>query len=275
MKRFILCFALTLSCMAPSAMAGQVADFSAPVPGLPGRTWLDLVKQVVSDAKEAEPPLYGFVGHRGIELRGLQDGAASGDWAETATVIGLDAEAVEVGGRKRIVLALELQDADVSPLVLFEGEGEGRLLDAVDVRTDMHTSYNDPMVQSLGVDGALVTSRGWHSNSNQSYAINTLILIGREKIALIGQVFVYSDNDCRSQVLEKESITLHPAKPLAEIRVSIAHETARLRRDCSTVIGRPQVKIARGAFTWDPAKNEYVARTKALDKLAEENAKRF
>lgn len=275
MKRFIHCLAFALFCVAPSAMAAQISDFNKPVPGLPGKTWLDLIRKVVIDAKQAEAPLYGLVGHKGVELRWLQEGQPNGDWDETINVIGVDAEALDIGGRKRIVLALELQDAVVSPLALFEGDGEGKLLDAIDVQTDMHTSYDEAMTRSLGPNGALVVSRGWHSNSNQSYAINSLIMIGPEKFSLIGQVFVYGDNDCRSQVLEKESITLVPATPLAEIQVSITHETAKLGKDCSTVVGKPQVKVVRGTFTWDTAKNAYAGKTEQLDKLAKENEKRF
>lgn len=273
MSRFILTFFLCFFC-AP-AMAAQINDFGASVPGLSGKTWLDLVKKIVPDAKPAEAPLYGLIGHEGIALRFIEDGQLGEDWAETINVIGLDGEVFEVGGRKRIIVALNLQDADVSPLALFEGEGEGKLLDAIDVRTDMHTSYNETMTRPLGRNGALVTSKGWHSNSSQSYRINSLVMIGPEKFSLIGQVFVYGDNDCRSQIMEKESIVLVPAEPFAEIRVSIAHSFAKLRKDCSTIVGKPDVKIAHGSFTWDAAKNAYVGKTEQLDKLAKENEKRF
>lgn len=274
MKSLLFLLALPMLWTSPT-VAAPINDVHAPVPGLSGRTWLDLVRQAVPDAKPAEASLPGLMGREGIALRRLQGDEPNGDWGETIKITGLDGEAFEVGGRKRIVLALELYYAEVSPLLLFEGEGEGRMLDAVDVRTDLHTSYDKPMTQSLGKGGALIVSKGWHGNSNQSYRINSLILAEPEKFSFIGEVFVYGEADCRSQIIEKETIKLLPSQPLAEIQVSITHQVTKLRSDCSTMIGKPSTKVVRGSFMWDSARNTYTGRTQQLDALAKENEKRF
>lgn len=274
MKHLLLCLALTLFWMMSPVEAAPIRNIHAAVPGLSGRTWLDLVKQAVPDAEPAEASIPGLTGREGMALRRLQD-EPSGDWGETINIAGLDGEIFEVGGRKRIILALKLYDGDVAPLLLFDGEGEGKLLDAVDVRTDLHTSYDEPMTRALGKSGALVVSKGWHGNSNQSYRVNSLVLIGPEKFSFIGEFFVYGEADCRSQIIEKETIKLISTQPLAEIQISIAHQVAKLRNDCSTMIGKPRTKVVPGSFKWDATRNAYVGETQQLDALAKENEKRF
>ncbi len=274
MKRLLLCLALPML-WTSAGTAAPIDDFHAPISGLAGRTWLDLVKQALPDAKPTEASLPGLTGRKGIALRRLQDNEPAGDWGETVNLVGLDGEVFEVGGRKRVILALKLYDADVSPLLLFEGEGEGRMLDAVDVRTDQHTSYDEPMIRSLGKDGALLVSKGWHGNSNQSYRISSLILAGADKLSFIGEFFVYGEADCRSQIIEKDAVKLIPSQPMAEIQVSIAHQVAKLRNDCSTIIGKPRTKVVHGSFTWDAGRKGYTGKTEQLDALAKENEERF
>ena len=276
--RLILGFVLLLTPIGAQAIAAGISDFNASVPGFPGKTWADLVKRIVPDAEPTGDSFVKMVGHEGIGLRSLDDKAYKPEWDEEIRITGLSAEPVVVSGRRRLVVSLTLlsEDFGVAPLVLMEGEGEGRVLDAVDVTTDKQTSFEEPMTRPLGPEGALVVVRGWHDNSGQSYDIRSLVMAGAEKFTLIGSVSAFGEATCDHRMTQTATIATKPAVPFAEIQVSVSRKTTALRRsDCETVVGKPKTEGIRGSFRWDRARNGYVGDTKALDRLATENEKRF
>ncbi len=52
-------------------------------------------------------------------------------------------------------------------MMLFDADG--RLLDAVDVVADMHTSMDNAGPEPLGGGAAVVGIRNWHDNSSESF----------------------------------------------------------------------------------------------------------
>ncbi len=132
------------------------------------------------------------------------------------------------------------------------------------------------MARPLGADGALIVVQGSHGNSNQSYDLRSLIMAGPEKFTLIGSVFALGDGTCDRKMTQAVNIETKPAKPFAEIHLSVTRKTSKLRRsDCKTVIGKTRTEVIRGSFKWDPARKAYIGNTKALERLAQENEKRF
>jgi hypothetical protein len=271
-------FVLFLSLVGASAGAAEIKDLDAPVPGLSGRTWADVVRRIVSDARPTGDPFVKMTGREGIELRSLDGGESKPQWDKDIRITGVLAEPVIISGRNRLIVSLRLkaEDTGVAPLVLMEGEGEGRVLDALDVATDMHTSFEEPLTRRLGADGVLVVVKGWHDNSSQSYDIRSLVMAGPEKFTRIGSVSSFGEGTCDRKMTQTARIDTKPAQPFAEIRVSVTRKTSKLRRsDCETVIGKPKTEVIRGSFRWDPARNAYVGDTKALERLAKENEERF
>ena len=90
---------------APAALAGNtVTDFAAPVPGLGGKTWLDLLRQAAPDLK-VDGPSHDrrLTGSLDKPLRPL---SPSGEKREhpPVDIASLDATRLDIGGKPRWIV---------------------------------------------------------------------------------------------------------------------------------------------------------------------------
>ncbi len=258
--------------MAAPARAAPVDDLSAPA--FADVSWLALLQRALPGATIEPTRRNAVTAARAIELRPLGDVFGDGGWGRTIRVSKVDAQRVEIDGKRRIIATLSLDDGDAAPVLLFEGEGEGRLLDAVNVRTDQLASFPEPAVQRLGPAGALLTARSTHSNSNQSYAITTLAMVGAERFTLIGTVLTYGERTCRTAMRQDLAIAVRPARPMARIDLAVTRREQGMTRDCRERPGGRRAVI-RGAYVWDAARGAYVGRRAAIDRLEKANEGRF
>ena len=60
----------------------------------------------------------------------------------------------------------------VGLIALFDDAG--KLVNAVNVRGDIHISFGENYVRPLGANGALVIAHNWHDNSEQSYDLDLI-----------------------------------------------------------------------------------------------------
>lgn len=267
-------FVAALSLLAvPSGRAAEIDDLSREA--FAGKSWLDLLRQALPDIA-ADPRLkHVATAGRGVELKPLGDTFGEGGWGAPIRVISVEAHRATIGGRPRLVLALTLENEAAAPLLLFEGDGEGRLLDAANVKTDQQSSLIAPGLRPLGPQGALLTARSTHSNSNQAYAIASLVLVSAERFSLIGAALTYSERDCRKESTQDLAIATRPAAAMATIELSVTQRVRRNRADCETPAGRETRRLVRGAYVWNAARGAYVPRRAALDRLEKANEGRF
>jgi hypothetical protein len=254
-------FAAIAIAVAPAAHAGNtVTDFDAPVPGLGGKTWLDLLRQAASDIKVDGPSDDRSL--KGTLDKPLRPLSPSGEQRETPApvdIASLDATRLDIGGKPRWIVLGQGDSFKAAPLMLFEAAGDGRLLDAVDVVGDMHTSMEDNAPMSLGGGAALAAVRNWHDNSEESYDALTLALVAGDHISLIGETGAVGVRTDAARDAEGVSFDVRPerGRALASIVTIVTHEKQRLGADGQTLVGRPVVQKSQRIFRWNAVKGRY------------------
>lgn len=276
MRRRLAALALgaALVLAAGSAGAAAVNDLSEAVPDLPGKTWLDLLRQVFADLAPSDKYATPGSATQMIELRSIGVGDESwvgcGDRIELESV---DAQTFRIDGEQRVIVSASMSDDCVGLIALFDGAG--KLLDAVNVKGDQHVSFAGDYIRPLGPDGALVIVSNWHDNSSQSYESTSLILAAKTGFVAIGDVLAFGSRSCRDQFTEETVTRTAPAKPMARIDVEVKRRAQKFAADCTTKRGRETLQVFTGSWRWNAGRGAYQPHTAQLDALAKANAKDF
>jgi hypothetical protein len=262
------------------AAADEAGPFDVAVPGLPGKTWIDLLTQIFPDIA-ATPRGYAEASEV-IDLRSI--GAGDESWVRCGDKIGFytrDGRPVRLAGRDYLIVTVLLEDDCVGPLALFDDAGE--LVDAVNVKGDQHVSFSDDYVRPLGPNGALVIASLWHDNSSMSYDISSLLLATPAGFSTIGNVLALGSRMCGEDgkngelLLEESKIRVVPnGDPLARIDAAVTRSLQRLDADdCKTKIGHEVKTTFDGYWRWNVSKRAYEAHTREIDLLDKWNEKHF
>ena len=252
-----------------------IDDFAASIPEIPGKTWLDLLRQLFPDVAEAEGGSSGATASEIISLRSI--GAADESWLQCdggIKIRNLDARPAQLAGRRFLIVTVEIPNDCAGLLALFDETG--KLVDAVNVKGDQHASFSGDYVRPLGTGGALVIASSWHDNSNQSYDLTMLILAKPDGLSSIGDVFALGSRTCREVMTEETTVRVaRDGAPLARIDVEVRRRIQKLAEDCETKLSRPAVASFRGNWRWNAKKTAYDARADELARLAAWNQKHF
>jgi hypothetical protein len=154
-------------------------------------------------------------------------------------------------------------------------DGDGKLVDAVNLRGDQHLTFSGDYFRPLGSAGALVIGHNWHDNSNQSYDLDSLTLAAPGGFSAIGDVFAFGSRDCQRQFTEDAKISVVPTKPMARIEVAVTREASKFAADCATKVGRKVTTKFNGSWRWNARKGTYEPHTRELDLLTHWNLKDF
>ncbi len=251
----------TVLAAAPAAHAGNtVTDFAAPVPGLGGKTWLDLLRQAAPDL-EVDGPSDDrrLTGSLDKPLRPLSPTGEKRETPAPVDIASLDATRLDIGGKPRWIVLGQGDSFKAAPLMLFEADGAGRLLDAVDVVGDMHTSMDETAPVALGGGAALAAVRNWHDNSNESFDDLTLALVAGDRFTLIGEAGGDGARTATARDAEGVSFDVRPerGRALASVVTTVTHEKQRFAADGETPVGRPVVQKWQRVFRWSAAKGHY------------------
>jgi hypothetical protein len=253
---------------------GDIADLTEPVAGTSGKTGRDLLRQLFADLEvRADSRRIGSATQM-IDLRSI--GAADDSWIGCGHHIDIEyahAHPLQLAGQQRVVVVVALADECAAPLAMFDGDG--KLVDAVNLRGDQHLSFSGDYVRPLGSAGALVIGHNWHDNSDQSYDLDSLILAAPGGFSVIDDVFAFGSRDCQGKFTEDAKISIVPAKPMARIEVAVKRETRKFAADCTTQVGRKVTTTFNGWWRWDVRKGAYEPHTRELDLLADWNQKHF
>jgi hypothetical protein len=240
------------------AVAETVDDFSASVPGVPGKTWIDLLRQVFPDI--ALGPKHEAVVRGDIALRPIeQDGVFTDECPDELKLSALEVSEARIAEKRRLIVGIATEgDVCAAPLALFEGNGEGKLLDAVNVKQDKNYSFGRDFTRALGPDGQLAVVTSFHINAGEGYDIETLILATADKLSSIGSVFAKSEMDCRRSVSQEATVSIAPDYgAFARIAGYVKTATRRLASDCQTPQGKEMIAIARTDWRWNAARRAY------------------
>jgi hypothetical protein len=249
---------VALMLAAVPAMADTVDDFTTAVPGVPGKTWIDLLRQAFPDI--AIGPKNEAIVHGDIALRSIEeDGAFTDECPDELKLRSLEVAQVRISGKNRLIVGVATDgDACAAPLALFEGSGSGKLLDAANVKQDKNYSFGRDLARSLGPDGQLVVVTNFHINAGEGYDTETLVLATAGKLSSIGSVFAKSETDCRRSISTEATISLAPDYgPFARITGYIKTGTRRVAADCQTPQGKEMITIDRIDWRWSAARQAY------------------
>jgi hypothetical protein len=259
--------------------APDLPEATGAVAGHPGVTYLDLLRQAIPDLamNAADKQVEGHL----TSLRHIMGKDAGGDPPDPVTVDFLEVRHIKAGGRPRLVVLVNLGQAEDSAqsttlMALYDDAPQPKLLDALDVGVDKDTGFNDkPSQIALGPgDDALVTYSE-HSNSNQSYQARLVIFVRGDRLRLIDDIFVLSDNACGYQRDETPVFATRPGAPYATLEVTVTERLKRLDEDCGDQgVPAPYVRTYRASYRWDAAKGAFVSHGD-LDKLDKLNRGRF
>lgn len=163
-------------------------------------------------------------------------------------------------------------------LAVFDDSRPARLLDAVDVGMDRATAFGEhPLVQISARDTALVTSR--HSNSNQSYALNAVILLHEGKLVLVDTFLVFGERGCG--FTQSQSIAFKRRRPIKPAQYDDLDVTIRERRRATREVcddaswKKPFTRTTSAIYRWSPTSQRFLPSSDVLKRLAEKTAERF
>lgn len=268
-----LIFALWLGLSGAPAQASSSNDFTAGVPEFPEKTWLVLLQPIFPDI--AALSTAGATAKEMIDLHSI--GVADDSWINCGDDIHLivaNADSVSLAGQSRLIVTVSLADDCVALLALFDGDG--KLIQAVNVKGDQHTGLGVDHANPVGDGGALVTVANWHDNSSQSYDDTMLVLAKPDGFSVIGNVSAFGDRVCREGTTETATIHTRPTRAFfAPIEVEVQRTVQKYAADCETKLGPARISRVVGEWRWNPAKGAYDAHTSQLDALAKRNRKRF
>jgi len=206
-------FAVLAVCIAASVAFGPanaevIGDFTLPVRDIPGKTWLDLSRQVFPDIAASSAPNIAATATDMIAVHSI--GVADDSWTNCGDRIdlaGLAFYPLRLAGKDRLILTPSIADDCVPLLVLFDDKGT--LVDVVNVKGDQHAGLSADFVRplggagSIGPPGALVTVTNWHDNSDQSYDDTMLLLVKPDGFSVIGDVPAFGSHTCRANLPKK------------------------------------------------------------------------
>jgi len=272
------CGVVVASCLGLAA-ASAVEETSAapddPVPGVPGLTYLGLLREIVPDLEGVDG---SYRGRTVVPLRHI----SGPDWEaappEEPAVSDISALRLDDG---RILLLVDLGMASDAAegfvvLALFDLAATPRLVDAADVAYDRFTGFGDPVTLDLGAGGLAVLTRSSHWNSSQTYVTNAIIAVG-ERFELIDSVFTLDERSCSYERTQQVELTARNegAGPAA-IEGTIVDTTAPTGNDCGDETA-PEAASETISVTWrwDEAEKRYKPDSDAFDRLAAEAEERF
>lgn len=281
LRKLALALAVLLApLVAAQAAAGNDRGFTGEVPGVAGKSWIDLLSQIFPDIAASDGG--GATASDINDLRSI----GPGDDARVKCVDNIrlsdrDAKPIHLAGGGYVVVTVTIEDECVGLIALFDGAG--KLVDAVNIRGDVHVSFSDDYVRPLGTEGALVIATLWHDNSSQSYDRTALVLARVGGLSAIGNMRAFGERMCGEngkpgQLLNEESkVKVTPnGDPFARIEVTVTRSLQNLAaKDCETARGPVAKTNFTGSWRWNTQKNTYEAHTPALDSLSKWNEKHF
>lgn len=265
--RLLLLAALLITALAASAAAaehGQVFDLGdkAPVPG--NKLWRDLLGQLFPDLRQ-EPWKDGRTADfidRQIDIRAIDKQSFEDDCPDKPLRIEyLDYAAVQIDNKSHLIVGITTDlDACFGALALFSGEGDAKLLDAVNIQQDANYLFGNNFVRSLGAGAQLVVADSFHTTTSSSPDNYVLVLATADKLSLIDNVDGQSEWDCdhHRSIAEEPYVAIAPDYGAYDrITGYIKRIVQPLGQDCRTHGGDPKITITRTDWRWDAAKKAY------------------
>jgi hypothetical protein len=284
--RFRLCIGALVAAAGLAAADLAAADDTAqpddPVPGHPGVTYLDLLRQALPGLA-LNPADNEYEAHLKKPLPHLAGADFQTDPPDPVTVSAFEVQTIHAGGKTRLLLLAELGPAEdsadgVALLALYDDAARPRLLDAVDAGVDRETGFDEHPLLPLGPGDDAVLTYSEHFNSDQTYSGRLLFFVRGDRLRLIDDISAFSDRFCGYERDETPVFATRPdpGAPHPEIDVTVTEDLKHVDEDCSDdVIPDAYTRSFHASYRWDAAKGDYVRSQSDLDKLDQEDQARY
>lgn len=283
-RRAVLALGCVLAATPAIADQGPLKNAGDTVPGHPGLTYADLVRQVAPDLR-LNADDHRVEGHFKMPPRHLAGEVFQGEPSEPAVLGFIEDKRIRVGGKKRIALLADLGGKEgriesLALLMLFDDEGgTPKLLDAADVGIDKDTGFADQAVLPLGSgDSALVT---WSEHGAAGLAMGGYMIVSPvgDRLAMVAQVPLTSESLCGWKAIETAHFgtASDPGGPLHRIEATVTVRISHTGQDGCNDEHQPAAAthIFHAAWGWNPDSRRFEPSASTLDGLEALNKQLF
>jgi len=264
---------LTTATLALSAPAFAEAPGDA-VPGHPGVTYAMLLKQIAPDLTKDENNVWTLSGMKAFR----NIGAPKEAFAEAISFGSLTVVHMREDGHKRILLFSGDYgggDGFDALLAAFDDEAKTpKLLDYMNVGGDRFNDLREVKPIAAATDMFVVTSS--HSNSNQSYELDTPMFLRGGKLQSITTLFVFGNSFCRYSEGQSASYAASPQPklPYYTLKISVSVDIVLSgETECGDAMKPPKgrSRVVSDIYRWNG--KTFVPTTKAVEALSAANWK--
>lgn len=267
--------------VAGGATAATIFPPDTPVPGHPGLTYLDLLRQVIPDLA-TDPGDHQIHGHMSAPLRHLAGPDHGGDPPDPVTVTLVDVRTIRAGGQPRLVVMADLGTTGVESttlVALYDDSRTPKLLDKVDVGLDRDTGFSEQGPLTLGPGDNALISYSEHFNTSQTYQAWLLLFVRHDRFALIDTQYALASRACGWSREETPVFSTRPdpGRPYRRVVITVREKLVRDGADgCGDdPIPRPDHHLYRAEFRWNPATRRFETRSTDLKRLDRLNQASF
>jgi len=261
---------LTAAVLAFTAPAFAEAPDDA-VPGHPGVTYAKLLRQIAPDlAKDQDT----WTLSRIKNFRGMAP--SKEPLSEAVSFSELTVLHVREDGHKRILLFSGDAAGDEgfdTLIAAFDDEAKTpRLLDYMNVGGDRFNSLGEVKPIAAATDMFLVSST--HSNSNQSYELDTPMFLRGGKFQTVDTFFIFGNSFCSYSETQSPTYGTKPGKPYYDLTVSVSVDVVRNDDECGSDSTKPPKagkRVVTDTYRWNG--KTFAPTTKAVGRLSDANWK--
>lgn len=249
-------------------------------------TYLDLLRRLFPGAA-FDTAKENVRAPRSVAIRNINDGQSPTTLEKGITVSYFSATWIRSDARPALLLTADVAAEDANEATPYEGEttilaafdvdAGGRLIDALEARTDRFASLWDTQpVVHLSSDHDAVVVHNTHWNAGESYDNYTLLFLQAGKFTVISDITLFSTLGCGISYTETPAYTAvaHSGRALPDIalRVTVAKAADGAECDRRTAAS---TRTYSAAYAWDAKKRAYVADERGLAALEEFNRRRI
>jgi len=270
--------------------AAAVADTAAiqptdVVPGHPGLTYLDLIRQVApSLALSAEDKQ--FEGEAAKPFHHIGGPEYEGPPPDPLVLGFIQDRRILVGGKRRMLILADLgYDPDrvqsAALLLLFDDAPKPRLLDVADVSIDKDTEFAEDIPRtSLGRGDEAIVTYSEHDDADLTMGGYVLISPIGDRLRMIGIAPVVSEKLCGWTRIESAQVATAPDPGVAHPRIDLivrAKVTRNDDGDCGDDQPKRRVgtRTFRAIYRWSNAAGRYQVQSSQMKALTALNDKDF
>lgn len=249
------------ACLAALGLAtpasAAILEWTSAVPGHPGLTYFDLIKQVVRDLAKTDD---GHAeGHLTRQPRHLAGRDYEGPPPDPVTVGYIEDKRIRIGGQRRIALLVDLgpdpeRVQSEALLMLFTDAAEPKLLDVAGVSVDKDTGFADHAVLTLGPGDDALVSYSEHNDADLTFGNYMLISPVGDRLRLVQVYFTPSVVACGWSNIEATTFSTAPDAGSAYRQIDVKVRAVFKHTDPScgpTEVPKARSTVFRATYHWN------------------------